>query len=52
MAKRRNQLRLLPSVRSRVRLLDRTANAKTLEDPRVLAKMVGDEGLEPATSTV
>lgn len=31
---------------------DCTTNAKILEYPRVLAKKVGDEGLEPATSTV
>jgi len=31
---------------------DCTGNAKTLEVPRILAKKVGDEGLEPATSTV
>ena len=31
---------------------DCTANAKTLEAPRVLVKKLGDGGLEPPTSTV
>ena len=68
MATRRNQFRLLPSasthtlskhpksvLRNPTQLtsaLARTHNTKTLESPRVLAKMVGDEGFEPATSTV